>query len=104
MLEFVDNTSFERVPAAGTNVKIEVPVINAAAPGGISLADLAGLLEPQEFDPDLEQSKTSIYGAPVSVLPAEDANASGEQRKTRMVEVIVQRASASPSLLSSLIS
>ncbi|TBU40731.1 hypothetical protein BD309DRAFT_966797 [Dichomitus squalens] len=90
MFEFADDASFDRIPAAGTNIKIEVPVVKAAVPGGIGLADLAGLLEPQELDPELEEIKHGIYGPPVSVLPPETSE--GTKRQTRMVEVIVQRA------------
>ena len=101
MLEFADDTAFERIPANGTNIKVAVPVVKKDLPGGLGLADLQGLLEPQERDPNLAADAPEgapgaglgLYGTPISVV--NDA-----ERPTRVVEVVVQRASASSPLLS----
>ena len=97
MLEFADDAAFHRIPSTGTNIKVAVPVIKKDLPGGLGLADLHGLLDAQERDPDLaaEAPENSgglgLYGAPITVVQDED-------RPTRVVEVVVQRASASPSI------
>ncbi|PIL32788.1 hypothetical protein GSI_04905 [Ganoderma sinense ZZ0214-1] len=96
MLEFADDAAFDRIPANGTNIKVAVPVVKQDRPGGLGLADLQGLLDPQERDPNFAPdapegsapgagSALGLYGAPISVV-------NGDDRPTRVVEVVVQRA------------
>ena len=100
MLEFADDAAFDRIPANGTNIKVAVPVVKKDLPGGLGLADLQGLLEQQERDPNLATDAPEgspgaglgLYGTPISVVNDAD-------RPTRVVEVVVQRASASPPFL-----
>ncbi len=88
LIEFADDASLDQIPEKGTNVKVEVPVTRER-PGGIGLADLQGLLQPQERDWTLDAS--GLYGAAIPVLPPTDGL---EKRPTRVVELVVQRTSA----------
>ncbi|RDX47539.1 hypothetical protein OH76DRAFT_1484667 [Lentinus brumalis] len=85
LIEFADDASLDQIPEKGTNVKVEVPVTRER-PGGIGLADLQGLLQPQERDWTLDAS--GLYGATIPVLPPTDGP---EKRPTRVVELVVQR-------------
>ena len=88
LVEFTDSTALEQIPAKGTNLKVEIPILRHQ-PGGISLTDLSGLLQSQERDWTLDG--TGLYGATIPVLPHEGEQ---ETQPTRVVELVVQHASA----------
>ncbi|KAI0710320.1 hypothetical protein C8T65DRAFT_648558 [Cerioporus squamosus] len=85
LVEFAEDTSLEQIPEKGTNLKVEIPIVRER-PGGIGLADLQGLLHPQERDWTLDTS--GLYGATVPVLPHTGGQ---EKSPTRIVELVVQR-------------
>ena len=87
VVEFEDDGSLEGVPEKGTNIRVEVPVVQTDRPGGVSLADLDGLLPPQ--DRDLELDVSGLYGDVIKPLPTSD----DAERATRIVELIIQRSS-----------
>ena len=87
MVEFNDPESFDRVPEKGTNVKVEIPVVNRNMSGGIGLAELDGLLESTDYD--WYEGSDGLYGSPISVVER------SEDKPTRVVELIVQRSSTS---------
>ncbi|RPD57338.1 hypothetical protein L227DRAFT_577948 [Lentinus tigrinus ALCF2SS1-6] len=86
MVEFADDATVDQIPAKGTNLKVEIPIIRNK-PGGIGLTDLNGLLQQQERDWTLDTS--GLYGATVPVLPPADGE---EKLQTRIVELVVQHA------------
>ena len=85
MVEFEEDKSYEDVPEKGTNIRVEVPVVNVNR--SVGLAGLSGLLPSQDRDLTFESS--GLYGDVIKPLPA----AESEERPVRIVELIIQRAS-----------
>lgn len=48
-VNFEDPASLARVPETPSLLKLDVPRVDLARPGGIGLDDLQGLLQPDEF-------------------------------------------------------
>ncbi|KAI0757529.1 hypothetical protein C8Q80DRAFT_1265436 [Daedaleopsis nitida] len=87
MIQFLEDDAYARIPATGTNIRVEVPVVRADRSGGIGLSDLANLLESQDKDEGLDT--TGLYGQPISSAP--HVNEAAEKQSTRVVELILQR-------------
>ncbi|KAI0365954.1 hypothetical protein BV20DRAFT_953291 [Pilatotrama ljubarskyi] len=90
MADFEEEESWNRVPAKGASVKVEVPVSPRDRPGGVGLDELQELLVSQDWDPEV--SGDGIYSTPIKPLQEHDG---AEPRKTRVVELIVQRSKSS---------
>ncbi|KAI9068612.1 hypothetical protein FKP32DRAFT_1587529 [Trametes sanguinea] len=86
LAEFADPDAIDRVPVKGTHVKVEVPVVPKHRPGGVGLDQLQGLLQAEDFDPELV---TDDLNKPV-IKPMQTAEGD-DSKPTRVVELIVER-------------
>lgn len=89
-VNFEDPASFARVPEAPSLLKLDVPRIDLARPGGIGLEDLQGLLQPDDY-----VSPDAVFDEAQSQTAAK----STKGRQTVTVDIRVERASAWPLLL-----
>lgn len=59
---FEDQASYERIPNGQTVIRVEVPVVDPARPGGIGLDDLQGVLQPEDWKGPDQEEPPSLSG------------------------------------------
>ena len=86
-INFEDPASFARVPETPSLLKLDVPRIDLARPGGIGLEDLQGLLQPDDY-----VSTDEVFNE----VQSQTVDKSTKRGPTVTVDVRVERASTWP--------